>query len=202
MESMLQIMEHTNRICDLEDSLVRYFNPPSEATMTHMRQKLKMLYAQGIFLIDDLLCDISDYNDNLVEEIADIMLQNPNEFPSVTMYGENDSYADIKASLTLDLFQMYEALYDYDVVTSFEECPPSVLNFILQEQSYTEVSDHPDVYWYPSNVPLRRYGINDAQNILFHNMVVKWTSDDLRIEIPLYVRCDKESIARIGGMSA
>lgn len=163
--------------------------------------KISEIYYDNVarwgFDLSSIICDLEDHDAELLEEAAEIIMNNCSIMA-------NGSYEDIKFGVVDELAETYNVLTIDNSISSVEDIPYILSRELMINKRYYEI-EYPPADSYQSYQTEARYkiGYNDCQNILFKDMVnfevVYDTITDKTISIPIHIRPKVKNCVRIGG---
>lgn len=143
------------------------------------------------FFIENIIEDIQDYDEEILEQMADIVMNNADIDYSKTSH---DTYGDMRADVIRELSETYQTYVWIEFpMTGLDSIPFFVSHELQKRGAYHEILYPAAGSWQAyQGVAKRTIGYNDAQNILFPELIGydnMW--DHLKedsVEVPIIVR--------------
>ena len=150
------------------------------------------------FAIDSIICDIEDHDAEILEEMADIVIENC-DIPSY-----DTSFSDLKYNIVNSLAEDYGAnVWIEYPVTCLTSIPYIVSKELVSNKGYFEYRHPPIGSWEEAGTIPMSIGYNDAQNVLFPEMIrfdaIFDTVKDETMCVPVIVRPHIENRLKLKG---
>lgn len=162
--------------------------------LTHQSDTIYKLYLDRActwkdFFIENILEDIQDHDENILEEMADIIIKN-----GLGDYTDSETYSDIYSKVMSNLSEDYQTYIWIDYpITGLENIPLFVSSELKRRGAYYEIEyPHPGSWQAYRGEPKQTIGYNDCQNILFEGFInydeIWDPSKNDTIDVPVIVR--------------
>lgn len=172
----LKVADWREKIDRLADALItseytdaKYFeNKDHSAQTKDMKEIYDLAVSWGQLDIMSIMGDVEDHDYDILEEMAELIMENCGEMGEM-----QGSYDDIRASIMNELYSQYGiSVYIEFPVISLTSLPYSVVKELMDIGGYYEMVYPPPGSWQEYiGKEKQAIGYNDAQNILFENLV-------------------------------